>query len=142
MQNNIHTIISSIGYGKGDTLDVLSKTHLMQMVNSNFVVPSLILKSSLSPLNRSGGGRVILLSSIVAIVPREGYSGYTGSKIALKGLVESSRYELRNIYTNVSIHSIYSTSFELVEYRSIYDTVIFLMSVKYGVHADVILSVQ
>lgn len=141
-ENNISTMISTVGFGKGGTLPELPKEDLFKMSESNFVVPSLILKSTLAPFHLKGGGRVIMFSSIVAINPREGASGYTGSKTALKGLIESARYELRNVFPKVSIHSIYSTSFRYAGYRAVLDAISYLLIVKQGVHVDIVLSLK
>lgn len=142
LRNKIQTVISTVGVGRGGKLQDLDPKDLFEMTRANFIVPSLILKSSVEPLERIGGGRVILFGSIVSVRPQEGSSGYSGTKAALKGLIDSARNELRDFCPAVSIHGIYSTTFDYVGYDTILNSILYLMGTKFGINIDVVIGLM
>jgi short-subunit dehydrogenase len=139
VSNNIKTLICSVGVGIGDPLPFLTKNDFLSMVNSNLIVPTLIIKYSLVPLKKLQGGRIIVFGSIVAVKPSDGASGYTASKTGLKGLIEATRHELKKTFPEVSLHSIYATSVNKIGINSVIESTFLLTRLPYGVHADIIL---
>jgi NAD(P)-dependent dehydrogenase (short-subunit alcohol dehydrogenase family) len=109
------------------------------MIEANLVSPFMILKSSLLPMKQLDGGRIIMFGSITSFQPQQGACGYAATKMALRGLVESTRRELRMGFQSVSVHGVYTGPVSKVGIASIVDAVSYLLRVPFGVHADVIL---
>jgi short-subunit dehydrogenase len=82
----------------------------------------------------------MMFGSIASVKPTEGISGYAGTKTGLKGFIDSARYELRDTFPEVSIHGIYPTTVHHVGIDSVLNAVLYLMKIKFGVHADIVLS--
>jgi short-subunit dehydrogenase len=94
VDNDINNIVSTVGLGIGSPIPFLSHGELNEMIAANLVSPFLILKHSALSLKQLGGGRIVLFGSIVSIQPEQGASGYSATKMGLRGLVESARREL------------------------------------------------
>jgi short-subunit dehydrogenase len=139
VDNNIRTLICCIGTGVGDPLPFLTKKDFIAMINSNLLVPSLIIKHSIVPLKRLQGGRIIVFGSIVAFKPSDGASGYVGTKTGLRGIVEATRNEIKAAFPEVSLHAIYANSAKRVGLSSVVEATLFLTTLPFGVSADIIL---
>jgi short-subunit dehydrogenase len=139
INNNIRTLICCVGIGVGDPLPFLTKKDLIAMGNSNRVVPSLIIKYSIAPMKKLHGGRLIIFGSIVAFKPSDGASGYVGTKMGLRGVVEASRNEIKTAFQEVSLHAIYATSANKIGLSSVVDSTLFLTKLPFGINADIIL---
>jgi NAD(P)-dependent dehydrogenase (short-subunit alcohol dehydrogenase family) len=110
------------------------------MVEANLTSAFMILKYSLLPMKRLSGGRIILFGSITSFRPEEGACGYTATKMALRGLVESARRELKMGFASISVHGVYPGSVKKVGMASVVDAVCYLLRLRHGVHADIILN--
>lgn len=139
VDNDINNIVSTVGLGIGSPIPFLSHGELNEMIAANLVSPFLILKHSALSLKQLGGGRIVLFGSIVSIQPEQGASGYSATKMGLRGLVESARRELKNGFKSVSVHCVYSGNVKKVEMGSLVDAVCYLLRLPYGVNADVVL---
>lgn len=139
VDNNIKTLICCVGIGVGDPLPFLTKKDFIAMINSNLLVPSLIIKHSIVPLKRLQGGRIIVFGSVVAFKPSDGFSGYVGTKTGLRGIVEATRNEIKGAFQEVSLHAIYPTNVKRVEMSSVVEATLFLTTLPFGVNADIIL---
>jgi short-subunit dehydrogenase len=140
-ENGIKTVINAVGSGVANPIPFLSQPELREMVEANLVSPFMILKNSLLPLKQLNGGRVIMFGSITSYRPEEGASGYSATKMALRGLVEAARRELRNGFQSVSVHGIYAGSVKKVRMTSVVDAVCgYLLRLPYGVQAYVIVN--
>jgi short-subunit dehydrogenase len=138
--NRIRTVVSTVGVGIGNPLPLLSQSELGAMVEANLVSPFMILKHSLVPLKQQGGGRIIVFGSITSIIAQEGASGYSASKMAIRGLLEAARRELRNGFQMISLHGVYTGSVERIKMSSAVEAVRYLARLHCGVHADVIVN--
>ncbi len=138
--NGIKTVINAVGAGIGNPLPFLSQPELTEMVEANLVSPYMILKHSILPLKRLDGGRVIMFGSITSIHAEEGASGYSATKMALRGLVEASRRELKNGFQSVSVHGVYTGNSNKVRMTSIVEAVAYLSRLPCGVHSDVVIN--
>lgn len=138
--NGIKTVVCAVGAGIGNPLPFLSQAELAEMVEANLISPFMILKHSALPLKRLEGGRIIMFGSITSMRAEEGASGYSATKTALRGLVESSRRELKNGFQSVSVHGVYTGSSNKVGMASIVDAVAYLSRLPFGVHSDVVIN--
>lgn len=87
------TIASAGIVEPGDILDLPLDSYERQM-RTNFS-GSLNLAHAVAPeMAANGGGRLVLIASGAAFVGLYGYSAYTASKFAVRGLAESLRLEL------------------------------------------------
>ena len=137
--SGIRSIVSTVGLGVGNPIPFLAQVELQGMIEANLVSPFMILKYSLLPMKQLDGGRIIMFGSITSFQPQQGACGYAATKMALRGLVESTRRELRMGFQSVSVHGVYTGPVSKVGIASIVDAVSYLLRVPFGVHADVIL---
>jgi short-subunit dehydrogenase len=137
-ENGIRAIISTVGLGVGNPIPFLTQGELQGMIGANLMSPFMILKYSLLPLKQLKGGEIIMFGSITSFQPEQGACGYTATKMALRGLVESTRRELRMGFQSLSVHGVYTANVTKIGIASILDAVSFLLRLPYGVHADVI----
>lgn len=128
-----------MGFGVGNPIPFLSQPELSEMVEANLVSPFMILKHSLLPLKQLNGGRVIVFGSITSFKAEEGASGYTATKMAVRGLIEATRRELKSGFQSVSVHGVYTGSMSKVGISSVLDAVSCLVHMPCGVHADIII---
>ncbi|MHB0995931.1 MAG: SDR family NAD(P)-dependent oxidoreductase [Elusimicrobiales bacterium] len=138
-ENNIRTVISTVGAGVGNPIPFLSQGELTEMVEANLVSPFMILKHSLLPLKQLNGGRVIIFGSITSIKAEEGASGYTATKMAIRGMIEAARRELKSGFQMVSVHGVYTGSMRKVGIASVLEAITCLTHIPYGVHTDIII---
>jgi short-subunit dehydrogenase len=138
VDNGIRSVISTVGVGIANPIPFLTQAELMEMVESNLVAPFMILKHTLLPMKQLNGGRVIMFGSITSFRTAEGASGYSATKMALRGLLESTRRELRMGFSSVSLSGVYSGSISKVGLTSVVEAVSYLLRLPFGVHADVI----
>lgn len=138
-EHGIKTVISTVGVGIGNPILFLTQPELSTMVDANLISPFMILKYSALPLKQIDGGRVIMFGSITSIRIDQGACGYSATKMALKGLVEAARRELRTGFQSVSVHGVYTGNANKVQMASIVEAVCYLSRLPCGVHADIIL---
>jgi short-subunit dehydrogenase len=138
--HQIANVISTVGLGIGNPLPFLALGEMKDMVSANLLSPFLILKHSFLPIKELGGGRVIMFGSIASVKADEGAVGYSATKMALRGLLESSRRELKSGYQSVSLHGVYTGNIKKVGLASVVDAVRYLLRLPYGVHGDIILN--
>lgn len=136
-ENNIQTVINAVGVGIGHPLPFLTQAELTEMIEANLMSPFMILKNSALALKQLGGGRVIMFGSITSLRTEEGACGYSATKMAVRGLVEAARRELKNGFQKVSVHGVYTGSVKKVQMTSIVEAVRYLGRLPCGVHADV-----
>lgn len=96
-------LVTSAGYAKpGLFLEQPLDEHVAHIATNYF--GSLHLVRAVAPLMaRAGGGRVVLVSSGVALHGVYGYSAYAPSKYAIRGLGEVLRVELRQHRIGVTV---------------------------------------
>lgn len=139
-ENNVKTVISTVGMGIGNPIFFLTQPELKEMVEANLMSPFMILKYSALPLKQLNGGRIIMFGSITSMRAEEGACGYSATKMALRGLMEASRRELRDGFQSVSIHGVYAGSVNKIQITSVVEAVRYLCRLPYGVHADIIVN--
>ena len=64
----------------------------------NYMGTVFATKSVINDLKKSGNGRLVIVSSQAGQTGVYGFSGYSATKFALKGLAESLQYEVGKIY--------------------------------------------
>lgn len=138
-ENDIRTVISTVGVGVGNPVPFLSQGELAEMIEANLVSPFMILKHSLLPLKQLNGGRIIIFGSITSVKAEEGAAGYTATKMAIKGMIDAARRELKNGFQTVSVHGVYTGSMRKVGIASVLEAINCLTRMPYGVHTDVVI---
>ena len=138
LRNNIASIVDVIGRGYPNPIPFLSLNEMQDMIDSNLVSQFTILKSSLVPFKHKERGRMIFFNSIVSFRPNEGASGYVASKMGLRGLLESARYELRMGFKEISLHGLYMQNVARIQMKTAIDSVFYLLNLPYGTQADII----
>jgi len=127
-----------VGFGANETIQSITLSEFRRMLSSNLIVPFAILKASLEAFVEMGGGRIVMFCSIVAFREDEGLSGYTATKVGLRGLINTSRREVKE-RNNVSIHGVYNQSIQYTGMKTILDSVLYLLSVPLGVDVDLVI---
>jgi NAD(P)-dependent dehydrogenase (short-subunit alcohol dehydrogenase family) len=139
-ENGVTTVICTVGVGIGNPILFLTQPELKEMLEANLISPFMILKYSALPLKQLHGGRIIMFGSIASMRAEEGACGYSATKMALRGLVEASRRELKDGFQSVSVHGVYAGSVSKVHMASVVEAVRYLCLLPYGVHADIIVN--
>ena len=80
-----------------------------------------------------------MFGSITSFQAEQGASGYSATKMALRGLVEAARRELREGFRSGSVHGVYAGNVNKVQMGSVVDAGCYLCRLPYGVHADIII---
>lgn len=86
------------GYFEQIPLEVFQRTMDVNYFGSLYAV-----REILPIMKRSGKGQIVLISSGAGLVGLFGYSAYSPSKFALRGLAESLRGELKQLGIKISI---------------------------------------
>ncbi|NCS27673.1 MAG: SDR family oxidoreductase [Microcystis aeruginosa F13-15] len=96
-------LITSAGIAKPDYFQNLSIEVFERTMAVNYFGSLYCLMSVTKSMNKKGKGQIVLLSSGAGLMGFYGYSAYSPSKFAVRGLAESLRGELKlsNIYLSV-----------------------------------------
>jgi NAD(P)-dependent dehydrogenase (short-subunit alcohol dehydrogenase family) len=140
IEHHIQTVISAIGGGVGNPVPFLTRKEFGEMVDGNLMSAFMILKYSLLPMKQLGGGRIVLVGSIASFAPEEGACGYSATKMALRGMVEAVRRELKMGFQTISLHAVYPASVGKIGIPCVVDAVRYLVRLPVGVHSDVIIA--
>ncbi len=81
----------------------LSIDQFEQMINVNYLGTVYLCKLVIPEMIKSHRGYVVNISSAGALFPAYGYTGYAGSKYAVRGFTDLLRQEMRLLGINVSI---------------------------------------
>ncbi|MCU9613525.1 SDR family oxidoreductase [Caldibacillus lycopersici] len=104
-------LINNAGYCHAGFFEELEATDWHNQFATNVFGPIQVTKNFLPLLQKGGGGKLIMMSSISGFFGFPGLSPYTSSKFALEGLSESLRLELRpaNIWVSLVEPASYQT---------------------------------
>jgi 3-oxoacyl-[acyl-carrier protein] reductase len=99
----VQVLVSNAGVTKDTLLLRMSETDFADVVNANLTAAYRVCKRATQGMLRAKSGRIILMSSVVAMLGSAGQANYAASKSGLIGLARSLARELgsRNITVNV-----------------------------------------
>ena len=99
----VQVLVSNAGVTKDTLLSRMSETDFADVVNANLTAAYRVCKRATQGMLRAKNGRIILMSSVVAMLGSAGQANYAASKSGLIGLARSLARELgsRNITVNV-----------------------------------------
>jgi 3-oxoacyl-[acyl-carrier protein] reductase len=99
----VQVLVSNAGITKDTLLLRMSEADFADVVNANLIAAYRVCKRATQGMLRAKSGRIILMSSVVAMLGSAGQANYAASKSGLIGLARSLARELgsRNITVNV-----------------------------------------
>ena len=99
----VQVLVSNAGITKDTLLLRMSEADFSDVVNANLTAAYRVCKRAPQGMLRAKSGRIILMSSVVAMLGSAGQANYAASKSGLIGLARSLARELgsRNITVNV-----------------------------------------
>ena len=99
----VQVLVSNAGVTKDTLLLRMSEADFADVVNANLTAAYRVCKRATQGMLRAKSGRIILMSSVVAMLGSAGQANYAASKSGLIGLARSLARELgsRNITVNV-----------------------------------------
>ena len=99
----VQVLVSNAGITKDTLLLRMSEADFSDVVNANLTAAYRLCKRATQGMLRAKSGRIILMSSVVAMLGSAGQANYAASKSGLIGLARSLARELgsRNITVNV-----------------------------------------
>lgn len=99
----VQVLVSNAGVTKDTLLLRMSEADFADVVNANLTAAYRVCKRATQGMLRAKNGRIILMSSVVAMLGSAGQANYAASKSGLIGLARSLARELgsRNITVNV-----------------------------------------
>lgn len=101
--NRVDVMIASAGVSRPGRVEDVPTAMYESMVNINYLGSLYSSLAVLPFMKEQGCGRLIFVSSLAGLAPMIGFSGYSPSKMAVRGLAEVLQMELRpfNIYTSL-----------------------------------------
>jgi len=99
----VQVLVSNAGITKDTLLLRMSEADFADVVNANLTAAYRVCKRATQGMLRAKSGRIILMSSVVAMLGSAGQANYAASKSGLIGLARSLARELgsRNITVNI-----------------------------------------
>ena len=99
----VQVLVSNAGVTKDTLLLRMSEADFADVVNANLTAAYRVCKRATQGMLRAKSGRIIVMSSVVAMLGSAGQANYAASKSGLIGLARSLARELgsRNITVNV-----------------------------------------
>ena len=102
-KNPVDTLILSAGIGHFKHLEELSYAQITEMMNTNFISHSFIVKAFLPILKKRKNAHIIFIGSTAALNGEKMGTIYCASKFALRGFCQALRKEIQNSSIKVSI---------------------------------------
>ena len=99
----IDVLINNAGVARLATLEDLPEIDIDHVMKVNFIAPALLSKAVLPAMRTQGYGRIIMISSLSALVGLPGETIYSASKAALEAMAEGLRYEVDRFNISVSV---------------------------------------
>ncbi len=99
----IDVLINNAGVARLAALEDLPEVDIDHVMKVNFIAPVLLSKAVLPTMRTQGYGRIIMISSLSALVGLPGETVYSASKAALEAMAEGLRYEVDRFNISVSV---------------------------------------
>ncbi|MEU6355970.1 3-oxoacyl-ACP reductase FabG [Streptomyces sp. NPDC047072] len=99
----VQVLVSNAGIVRDDLLIRMDLGDFREVLDTNLIGPAMVAKRALRAMVRAKSGRIVLISSAVALRGEVGQSNYAASKAGLVGLARSlaREYGRRGITVNV-----------------------------------------
>jgi NADP-dependent 3-hydroxy acid dehydrogenase YdfG len=101
--SRIDILINNAGLSQLSLAEELALEDVDRLVATNLLGPVYTTLTVLPLFREHGGGRIITMSSICAIMGFPGYSAYCAGKSGIEGFMESLEYELKDMNIHLSI---------------------------------------
>lgn len=101
---NIDLLVNNAGFGVFDAIEDIKLEDWQAIHKVNVEGAFLCLREAMRSMKRSGGGRIITISSVVGVKGYPNQAAYGASKHALLGLTKTAIEEGRN--HNIRVHAI------------------------------------
>ncbi|MCH8236519.1 MAG: SDR family oxidoreductase, partial [Chloroflexi bacterium] len=88
-------LVNNAGVGQSGPIEETSFADWQYIVSINLSGPFLCTREAFKIMKKQGGGRIINIGSISAMVPRHGSVGYASTKHGMTGLTKSTALEGR-----------------------------------------------
>jgi len=85
----LHVVVANAGLGFGESAAEVTDDHWHRTLDVNLTGPLLLIRAALPTLIGEGGGSIVVVSSIAAVVGSPDSVAYMASKAGLLGLVRS-----------------------------------------------------
>ncbi|POM22253.1 3-oxoacyl-[acyl-carrier-protein] reductase FabG1 [Actinomadura rubteroloni] len=102
-QGPARVVVANAGITKDTLLAIMNEESFTSVIDTNLTGAFRVAKRAVKPMMRARGGRIILVSSVVAMLGSAGQTNYAASKAGLIGFARSLAREIgsRNITVNV-----------------------------------------
>jgi 3-oxoacyl-[acyl-carrier protein] reductase len=99
----VEVLVANAGINRDQLLALMSEDDFAEVIDTNLAGAYRVAKRAVRPMIRLRRGRIIFISSVVALLGSAGQANYAASKAGLVGLARSLARELapRNITVNV-----------------------------------------
>ena len=102
-EKKIDYLINNAGYGKLTNFENIDFKDIKGMFELNAITGEHLIQLSLPPMKKHKKGRIINISSVVALEPPVYFSTYNATKYAVYGFSKSLSYELKGTGVSVSV---------------------------------------
>jgi NAD(P)-dependent dehydrogenase (short-subunit alcohol dehydrogenase family) len=99
----VDVLINNAGIAIPGAFEDMDLPAFMHVMRVNFWGPVRVTRALLPHMRRQGGGRIIMVSSLSALVGLPGMGAYSASKAALELAAESLRHEVARFGIHVSV---------------------------------------
>ncbi len=103
--NKIDILINNAGVGLSSFIEEMNVDDLRKLFEINVFAPLVLTQAVLPSMIASGSGKIINVSSMITKIVTSGSGGYRASKLALNGISDASRYELKK--KNIQVVTVY-----------------------------------
>lgn len=103
--NTIDILINNAGMGLSSFVEEMNVDDLRKLFELNVFAPLVLTQAVLPSMIASGSGKIINVSSMITRIVTPGSGGYRASKLALNGISDASRYELKK--RNIQVVTVY-----------------------------------
>ena len=101
--NRIDVLVNNAGVAGLAALEEMPDAVIDRMMQVNFIAPVRLSRAVLPHMRAQGHGRIIMVSSLSALVGLPGEAIYSASKAALEAMAEGLRYEVDRFNISVSV---------------------------------------
>jgi len=101
---DVDVLVNNAGTSSAGTFEETDSSEFQHLFNTNVIGSVNVTKALLAGMKKKDSGRIVFISSQVAMVALHGYSAYAASKWALRGIAEALQMEVKpwNILVSVA----------------------------------------
>ncbi|CAD5121573.1 DgyrCDS10072 [Dimorphilus gyrociliatus] len=100
---NISMLINCAGTSTSGRFDSLEFSYFKSLMDINYMGSVKVTRAALPSIKKVDNGRIVFVSSVAGQVGLFGYTAYSGSKFALRGLAECLQMELNRYNIRITI---------------------------------------